>query len=278
MTIFETPAFLATFELARLTLNGTYGPNDFTLIDNTGLPVVPGAVSINNGGTFTTPFQLDITTVHTAPSVLSPVLVLNNFGAGAVAGGWFSQDQYPRLLGDVNGDGRADIVGFGFAATYTAFGQANGTFRGTVLASNVFGSSAVAGGWFSEDQATRLLGDVNGDGRADIVGFGFAGTYTAFGQADGTFAAPILASNIFGTGAVAGGWFSQDQNPRLLGDVNGDGRADIVGFGFSGDLSRRSAKPMVRSRHRSWRRTFSARARWPAAGSARTRPRDFLAM
>src|SRR4051794_39757459 len=67
LTIFETPTSLPTFELARLTLNGTYDPNDFALIDNTGLPMIPGAVSINGNGTFTTPFQLDITTVHTAP-------------------------------------------------------------------------------------------------------------------------------------------------------------------------------------------------------------------
>jgi len=168
---------------------------------------------------------------------LPPILASNLFGAGEVAGGWSSQDQNPRLLGDVNGDGRADIVGFGFSGTYTAFGQADGTFAAPIVASNIFGSGAVAGGWFSEDQATRLLGDVNGDGRADIVGFGFEGTFTAFGQADGTFAAPILASNVFGTGAAAGGWFSQDQATRLLGDVNGDGRADIVGFGFGGTFT-----------------------------------------
>jgi hypothetical protein len=65
LTLFETPTFLSTTEIGKLTLNGTYGPSDFTLIDNTGLPMVPGAVSINSNGTFTTPFQLDITTSHT---------------------------------------------------------------------------------------------------------------------------------------------------------------------------------------------------------------------
>src|SRR3954471_9538086 len=167
----------------------------------------------------------------------APVLASNLFGSGAVAGGWFSEDQATRLLGDVNGDGRADIVGFGFGGTFTAFGQADGTFAAPIQASNIFGSGAVAGGWFSQDQTTRLLGDVNGDGRADIVGFGFAGTYNALGQANGTFSAPVLALNNFGTSAAAGGWVSQDQNPRVLGDVNGDGRADIVGFGFGGTFT-----------------------------------------
>ena len=116
-----------------------------------------------------------------------------------MAGGWFSEDQATRLLGDVNGDGRADIVGFGFGGTFTALGQADGTFAAPILASNVFGTGAAAGGWASQDQDPRVLGDVNGDGRADIVGFGFAGTFTALGQADGTFEAPVLIAN-FGTG------------------------------------------------------------------------------
>ena len=162
------------------------------------------------------------------------VLALSTFGTSAAAGGWVSQDQAPRVLGDVNGDGRADIVGFGFAGAYTAFGQADGTFAAPLTASNTFGSGAAAGGWVSQEQAPRVLGDVNGDGRADIVGFGFSATYTALGRADGTFAAAIVASNAFGSGAMAGGWVSQEQTPRILGDVNGDGRADIVGFGFAG--------------------------------------------
>ena len=49
-----------------------------------------------------------------------------NYAVGA--SGWSSFDKYPRQVADVNGDGRADIIGFGQAATYVSLGQANGTF------------------------------------------------------------------------------------------------------------------------------------------------------
>ena len=39
-------------------------------------------------------------------------------------GGWRSQDKYPRQVADVNGDGRADIVGFGQDAVFVSL--ANG--------------------------------------------------------------------------------------------------------------------------------------------------------
>ncbi|OYX60725.1 MAG: hypothetical protein B7Y89_15345, partial [Novosphingobium sp. 32-60-15] len=49
-----------------------------------------------------------------------------NFTVGA--GGWSSQDRFPRQVADVNGDGLADIVGFGQAGALVSLGQANGTF------------------------------------------------------------------------------------------------------------------------------------------------------
>jgi hypothetical protein len=63
------------------------------------------------------------------------------------------------------------------------------------------------------------------------VGFGAAGVYVALGQADGTFGAPTLALDNFGT---LEGWSSQSVYERTLADVNGDGLPDLVGFGGQG--------------------------------------------
>jgi hypothetical protein len=149
------------------------------------------------------------------------------FGAGASAGGWASNDHYPRELADVNGDGRADIVAFGQNNVYVALSNGDGSFSAPIVASSQFTGSL---GWSSNNHYAREVADVNGDGRVDLVGFGDAGTYVSLANPDGTFAAATLFTQ-FGAGASAGGWASQDQYPRLLADVNGDGRADVVAFG-----------------------------------------------
>ena len=69
-----------------------------------------------------------------------------------------------------------------------------------------------------------------GDGRADIVGFGDDGVWTALSNGDGTFQPARFVLSDFG---VNNGW-RVDQHPRFLADLTGDGRADIVGFGDDG--------------------------------------------
>ena len=160
----------------------------------------------------------------------SPILAISNFSVNA--GGWTSGNKYPRFAADVDGDGQADIVGFGSRGVYVAKGKADGTFEAPIIGISNF--AANAGGWSSQDRYPRQLGDVDGDGRADIVGFGSQGVMVAKGRADGTFESPIMAISNFATGA--GGWWSQDRYPRQLGDMNGDGRMDIVGFGPTGPL------------------------------------------
>jgi Ca2+-binding RTX toxin-like protein len=144
-------------------------------------------------------------------------------------GGWTSFDQYPRQLADVNGDGRADIIGFGRDTVYVSLGQTNGTFNGFITAfSGDF--TALAGGWTSFNQFPRQVADINADGRADIVGFGQDTVYVSYGQSNGTFSG--FVAGLSGDFTKYGnGWTSFDQYPRQLADVNGDGRADIIGFG-----------------------------------------------
>ncbi|MBH1943974.1 VCBS repeat-containing protein [Erythrobacter sp. YJ-T3-07] len=161
-------------------------------------------------------------------------LVYNGFGASEAAGGWSNDATYPRAVADVNGDGRADLIGFGSAGVYVSLGQSDGSFGVTSLALNGFGASDSGGGWSSVDRFPRQIGDVNGDGRADIVGFGGNGAYVSLGQADGTFGPTMLGIAGFGYAEAGGGWASDDTYPRRVADVNGDGYADIVGFGSGG--------------------------------------------
>ncbi len=170
----------------------------------------------------------------TAVSFGPTTLVSTAFGAAASAGGWNSNDHYLRQLADVNGDGRADIVGFGNDGVYVSLNTGNGSFAAPTLATTAFGAAANAGGWDSNDHYLRQLADVNGDGRADIVGFGNSGVYVALANANGTFNAPTLSLAQFGAAASGGGWTSDNLFPRELADVNGDGKVDIVGFGYDG--------------------------------------------
>jgi subtilisin family serine protease len=60
------------------------------------------------------------------------------FGYSTSAGGWSSQNDYPRMVADMNNDGRTDIVGFGNAGTLVSYQNADGTFAPVVVAVNNF--------------------------------------------------------------------------------------------------------------------------------------------
>jgi hypothetical protein len=146
--------------------------------------------------------------------------------------GWTSQEAFPRALGDVNGDGKGDHIGFGYAGTFVGLdfnsSQTRVVYDRPKLKLEDFGTDQ---GWISDNLFHRALADVNGDGADDIVGFGYAGTLVALADGLGGFHSPELALADFGQNQ---GWSSQDAFPRDLADVNGDGRADIVGFGIEG--------------------------------------------
>lgn len=157
------------------------------------------------------------------------------------ANGW-RVDQHVRELADVNGDGRADVVGFGDPGTFVAYGRADGTFAAPVLAIRDFGT---AQGW-RVGQHPRTVGDVTGDGRADIVGFGHRGIHVAR-----SIPTPPRNINFYPTAledadfGVAQGW-RVDRHPRALADITGDGVHAVVGFGNAGTwLSDGYAAPLT---------------------------------
>ena len=148
--------------------------------------------------------------------------VLANLGFNQ---GWRTE-QHPRFAADLTGDGRADIIGFGNDGVWTALNNGDGTFG---EAHFVIADLGVNQGWTVDDHP-RFLADITGDGRADIVAFGNDGVWTALSNGDGSFQAPQLV--------LAGFNFNQGwrgaKHARLLADLTGNGRADIVGFGDDG--------------------------------------------
>jgi Ca2+-binding RTX toxin-like protein len=127
----------------------------------------------------------------------------NNVGAGWQVAG----------TGDFNGDGRSDVL-WRNSTTGTItdwLGQANGSFIGNTDAA-----------WNNAASSWHIVGtgDFNGDGRTDILWKSDGGEVTNWlGTPNGGFAGNIAnADNNVGAGwAVAG-----------TGDVNGDGRDDVI--------------------------------------------------
>jgi phospholipase C len=142
--------------------------------------------------------------------------------------GW-RVDQHPRFVADITGDGKADLIGFGYAGVWVALGNGDGTFQAPRLVVTDLGYDQ---GW-RVDQNPRFVVDVTGDGKADLVGFGTDGVWVALSNGDGTFQPPRLVLAGFDQ---AQGW-QGTKHLRIMGDLNGDHRADIIGFGDEGVYS-----------------------------------------
>ncbi|HTG88137.1 MAG TPA: VCBS repeat-containing protein, partial [Pyrinomonadaceae bacterium] len=138
--------------------------------------------------------------------------------------GW--APEHPRLLADINGDHKQDVVGFGNDGTWVALSNGTSNFTPALVLGD-FGFHA--GGWRA-NLHERAAGDVNGDHMDDIVGFGNAGVYRSLATGNGALGPVEFVVADFGYDQ---GW-RNDKHVRLLADVNGDTRKDIVGFGTHG--------------------------------------------
>lgn len=205
----ETPRFIGSgVELADVSGDGLL---DIVVSDNFGQFSYTHEfnVLINNGdGTF-------------APAVSSSVETEGNeFSNLALA------------LGDLNGDGRADLVTTRLSVftppdgnrpnIAVLFGQADGRFTGQANLAN-----STTDRFMRRARGRNVaLGDMNGDGHLDIVSPASSSSFSVVpGNGDGTFGAPIQS----GTG------FSEI---TTLGDIDGDGDPDAIGVWNSGSDNR----------------------------------------
>jgi hypothetical protein len=133
---------------------------------------------------------------------------------------------HPRALADVNGDGLADAVGFGTDGIYIALSNGVSFAANSVRWTTAFSYYA---GWRDSDHP-RVLADVNGDGKADAVGFGLDGVYVALSDGSSFETNPTRGTTAFDYNH---GWRVSD-HPRTFADVNGDGMFDAAGFGLDG--------------------------------------------
>jgi len=140
--------------------------------------------------------------------------------------GWTDENTLPRMMVDVDGDGRADVVGFASDGVYVSL--STGTqFAARQKWVSGYGTSY---GWTDQNTVPRMMVDVNGDGKADVVGFASDGVYVSLSTGTG-FTAPQKWVSGYGTNS---GWTGQNTLPRMMVDVNGDGKDDVVGFASDG--------------------------------------------
>ncbi|HEY6175442.1 MAG TPA: FG-GAP-like repeat-containing protein [Kofleriaceae bacterium] len=132
--------------------------------------------------------------------------------------GWIWNSDAQTVVGDFNGDGKADVAARfpGWATTPILFSNGNGSFRYT-------NTGDPSGGTWNAAGAEVIVGDFDGDGKADLAlrNAGWGSTPIFFSNGDGTFRYTNVTD--------PSGWVWNAAGAQILiGDFNGDGKTDVA--------------------------------------------------
>jgi hypothetical protein len=177
--------------------DGTFRTGTTIVLDLT----VVAAADFNGDGT---PDLLAIASNGQAPTILSVLLGKGDGTFQPPINTNTGRTLATIAVGEVNGDGKPDVIAFGPDGLSVFLSKGDGTF--TALQPN----GAIAGD-------VIILGDFNGDGKVDLVSVthGIGVIDVSLGNGDGTFQNPIVGSSVFAA-ALA------------VGDFNGDGKLDLA--------------------------------------------------
>lgn len=163
--------------------------------------------------------------------------------SGLAAGEAFA---YSLAFGDANGDGYADLAAGAYNAgmggrAYVFFAQGGSGIVNGANANATF-SGTSTGGFFG---AAVTLGDVNGDGYADLAvgaeyaasNMGMAYVFHALGSSGFSSASDTAAATQL-TGTIASGYFGSYLG---FGDIDGDGFSDLAVGAFGANSSQGKA-------------------------------------
>ncbi len=192
---FQSPKALPAFPLAVADFNGDGIPDLLvagqTCSSESSLSVYPG----DGDGTFRNALQCS---------------------ADVKQGDWFTRT---IVVGDLNGDGKLDVVWGNDRSTNLIFlwlGNGDGTFQPP--------SSIPAGA--GQGGKPIAIGDLNHDGKLDIVVGNESGVGVLLGNGDATFQLPLLLQAYNGLFQGSRAWFYS--NDIFIRDFDGDGNLDIV--------------------------------------------------